>query len=470
MSALNPKGNDRGTVRVAAVAHQAEKALGQLSPQHLEQIVQELANGVPLARCKSITRLKRYRVRRYDASETLRVTLRPLPVGMTVLHAGTHAEGDKFIRLYDGHIPEHLVPIQESVLMKSPNKPQPHAVPLHAPKAVAPSPPAPPVAAAPPAPVAPAPVAPAPVAPAPSPGAAEAEVLGALKLLTGRWTDDKLRSIEGDIDSLDDRIKAGERAQADANARLHELAAGQAKQEQAIRQNADAARTDTAALRVHVTRTIEGQTGALSALADELRQAVRQNADLVRAAADELRDRWAAELSAVKDGQRQALQQAADARDEVTKLRDQSAAAHAEQAARAARGYEELLARVDALGASGEQRDRAHAQVAAQLRVGLDAVGRHLGEHAAVAQQQGEWLDRVDQQAQQAAARAVQVSALLGETQASVAHRLARIEAAQAQLDARLSDLRAAVERLSRAPDAPAPRSVLGKWLARLGL
>ncbi len=442
MSADPVERDDRTTVHVAALTHEAEKALGRLSRRHRKQIAQKLECGVPFGRCKPVEKLARFQMRRFDVSKTLRVTLRRLPDGMTVFHAGTHSEADQFADLYKGNLPSHLIPIKESIAMKNLNKSHPRGA---APSSAAATKP---VEAVPPSP-------PAAPPPSPSPVASEVDLLAdAFKLMTGKLMDGKLQQIEGDIISMGDRVRA--EAEVNTQTQVRELKAVQEKQQQTIQQNADATRTT---LRDEVVKLRERLTADLAAVQEKQRQTLQQNADATRTAqtaireeATKLRERLTAELGVLR----------ADV--------EKNKATQTAQAADVVRGREELLVHINALRAASEEREQEREKATESLRTGLATADQCLREHAALAHRHGESIDQIEQQVQRVAVQVSQLSAPLEERQSSLAAHLERVESELSQLGSQLGTFRDAVERLSRVPETPAPRSTLSKLLKRLRL
>jgi hypothetical protein len=108
----------RESVRMHDLTPQAEKNIAQLAPPDRLKVLRILHHPVRQERCGKLSRLARYGLWHFDVTRSIRVTYRLLGGRACVLHVGTHAEFDHFVDHYSGNIPSHLIPMEESIVMK----------------------------------------------------------------------------------------------------------------------------------------------------------------------------------------------------------------------------------------------------------------------------------------------------------------------------------------------------------------
>ncbi len=106
-------------VSLGWITRQAESQVAQLCPMDQARIVETLLKPLPRRRCELVESLAQYRIYHFRASKTLRVSYRPTDKGLCIVHVGKHSEFDRFARHFAGQPPIHLVPLQESVVMKN---------------------------------------------------------------------------------------------------------------------------------------------------------------------------------------------------------------------------------------------------------------------------------------------------------------------------------------------------------------
>ena len=111
-------------VRMDAITPSGERVYEDLAPHHKAPLAKALANPILLEKCEQLHGiLGKYRVMRFGLAGYLRVTFREIRGQRCVLHLGTHASADQFAKRYDGAIPDHIIPLEESTIMKSSQTP-----------------------------------------------------------------------------------------------------------------------------------------------------------------------------------------------------------------------------------------------------------------------------------------------------------------------------------------------------------
>jgi hypothetical protein len=97
---------------------QGERSLEQLAPPDRLKVVRVLASPVRQEKCRKLARLGRYGLWHFNVTRSIRVTYRILDGSACVLHVGTHPEFDHFVDHYSGNVPNKLILIEESTVMK----------------------------------------------------------------------------------------------------------------------------------------------------------------------------------------------------------------------------------------------------------------------------------------------------------------------------------------------------------------
>lgn len=105
-------------VRMDAITAKAERLFMALARHHQEPLLKALCKPVLLEQCELLTGLMQRRVKRFGLAGFLRVTFREVHGRKCILHVGTHSAADRFAKHYDGNIPNHIIPIEESIIMK----------------------------------------------------------------------------------------------------------------------------------------------------------------------------------------------------------------------------------------------------------------------------------------------------------------------------------------------------------------
>jgi hypothetical protein len=98
-------------------------------------VIDDLLRVIEGARLRQVKRLRKFGVRHFDVTESVRVSYRPCRGEACVIQIGSHAEFDHFARRYNGEVPYQVIPLGESTVMSKHRKPL--ATPI--------TPPAPPV-------------------------------------------------------------------------------------------------------------------------------------------------------------------------------------------------------------------------------------------------------------------------------------------------------------------------------------
>jgi hypothetical protein len=99
-----------------------EKLLEALGPADQWRVADDLQRPTPGARLRQVTHLRKYGVRHFDVSHSVRVSYRMHQGKACVLHVGTHPEFDHFAKTYSGEVPNRVIPIEESMVMSKHRK------------------------------------------------------------------------------------------------------------------------------------------------------------------------------------------------------------------------------------------------------------------------------------------------------------------------------------------------------------
>lgn len=109
-------------IRMEAITPSAEKQVKRLSPTGRSKVIAALTQAIPRERCELVTSLRQHRVFHFDTTDTIRVSYREVDGQTCVIHVGTHPEFDRFANCYRGTLPNRLIPIEESDVMKQNHK------------------------------------------------------------------------------------------------------------------------------------------------------------------------------------------------------------------------------------------------------------------------------------------------------------------------------------------------------------
>lgn len=104
-------------IKMALITPQAVKLFQRLSATDRRCVSEALSKPVHGDRYRTITHLRKPRVRHFDVTETIRVSYRLLGAQACVLHIGTHSEFKRFSARYTGTLPNTLISIEESFVM-----------------------------------------------------------------------------------------------------------------------------------------------------------------------------------------------------------------------------------------------------------------------------------------------------------------------------------------------------------------
>ncbi len=117
-----PRTAMRDGVRMTLLTQAAEEQFARLSATDRHRLAAALARTVAGSRCRLVTKLAKYRIYHFDVTDTVRVSFRLVSGRACVLHVGTHPEFDAFADRYSGSLPNTLIAIEESEVMKKHNQ------------------------------------------------------------------------------------------------------------------------------------------------------------------------------------------------------------------------------------------------------------------------------------------------------------------------------------------------------------
>lgn len=105
-------------VRLSYITKNAEKTLAALAVPDRRRVTEKLIQPVQGSRFKPVGCATKYGVVRFNVSRSLRVTCRHTNGNMCVLHVGTHPEADRWAANYNGHMPQQLIRICDSKVVR----------------------------------------------------------------------------------------------------------------------------------------------------------------------------------------------------------------------------------------------------------------------------------------------------------------------------------------------------------------
>jgi hypothetical protein len=107
-------------VRMDAITPNAEVLYANLPECFQARLRKVLLAPIARQRCYLLKgQAGQYRVKRIRFGRKLRATYRDLAQCRCILHVGTHADADDFANHYDGEIPATIIPLEESIMMKT---------------------------------------------------------------------------------------------------------------------------------------------------------------------------------------------------------------------------------------------------------------------------------------------------------------------------------------------------------------
>lgn len=111
-----------GGVRMALITPRAEKQFLALSPPERRRVARVLSRPVPGPRYRKLVGHDNPALYHFDLSKGMRATAREVGGRACVIHIGPHDEFEKSAAAYTGTLPAALIPLEESRLMKQPQR------------------------------------------------------------------------------------------------------------------------------------------------------------------------------------------------------------------------------------------------------------------------------------------------------------------------------------------------------------
>ena len=106
-------------IRMTLVTRRAEKGFFALDPLDQERVKGDLCQPVPGNRYRKLNRWASVGLFHFDVTGSVRVTSLEVDGKACVVHIGPHDEFDKFVDQFDGQLPQHPKPLEESRIMKN---------------------------------------------------------------------------------------------------------------------------------------------------------------------------------------------------------------------------------------------------------------------------------------------------------------------------------------------------------------